>query len=132
MHCRPQLQAIDPAAQEQALRNHLGGFGFGVNAMESVAYLSGGEQARLVLALLAWQKPALLLLDEPTNHLDMEMRQALALALAEFEGAVVLVSHDMRLISQVILHSLLVVRRGDGCEELTFASSILQQARGMI
>ena len=95
-----QLQALDPTAPEQALRNHLGGFGFGTNAMESVAYLSGGEQARLVLALLAWQKPALLLLDEPTNHLDMEMRQALALALADFEGAVVLVSHDRHLLRE--------------------------------
>ncbi len=95
-----QLQAIDPRAPEQALRNHLGGFGFGANAMESVAYLSGGEQARLVLALLAWQKPALLLLDEPTNHLDMEMRQALALALADFEGAVILVSHDRHLLRE--------------------------------
>jgi ATP-binding cassette subfamily F protein 3 len=64
--------------------------------------LSGGEKARLVLCLLSWQKPHLLVLDEPTNHLDLEMREALALALQEFDGAVVLVSHDRQLLGSVV------------------------------
>ncbi len=82
-------------ATEQDCRNFLGGFGFnGDTALEPVAPFSGGEKARLVLALLVYQRPALLLLDEPTNHLDLEMRLALNMALQEFEGALVVVSHD--------------------------------------
>jgi len=93
------LQRLDRKAREQELRNFLGGFGFGGEAADSpVAPFSGGEQARLVLALLVWQRPNLLLLDEPTNHLDLEMRHALTLALQEFAGAVVLVSHDRHLL----------------------------------
>ncbi|MDT8310091.1 MAG: ATP-binding cassette domain-containing protein [Methylophaga sp.] len=89
------LQRLDREANEQELRNFLGGFGFhGDNALQSVAPFSGGEKARLVLAMLVYQRPALLLLDEPTNHLDLEMRLALAMALQEFEGALVIVSHD--------------------------------------
>ncbi len=84
---------------EQELRNFLGGFGFhGDKALEVVDTFSGGEKARLVLALLVWQKPNLLLLDEPTNHLDLEMREALTLALQGFEGAMVIVSHDRHLL----------------------------------
>ncbi len=89
------LQRLDREAGEQDLRNFLGGFGFhGDNALQPVAPFSGGEKARLVLALLVYQRPALLLLDEPTNHLDLEMRLALTMALQEFEGALVVVSHD--------------------------------------
>lgn len=84
---------------EQELRNFLGGFGFhGDQSLEPVDTFSGGEKARLVLALLVWQKPNLLLLDEPTNHLDLEMREALTLALQGFEGAMVIVSHDRHLL----------------------------------
>lgn len=90
-------------APEQDLRDFLAGFGFrGDRVFEPVAPFSGGEKARLVLALVAYQRPNLLLLDEPTNHLDLEMRQALAVALQDYEGAVVLVSHDRYLLSTVV------------------------------
>ncbi len=90
---------LDPKATEQGLRDYLGGFGFvGDRVGEPTAPFSGGEKARLVLALLVYQRPNLLLMDEPTNHLDLEMRQALALALQAFEGAMVLVSHDRHLL----------------------------------
>ncbi len=93
------LRRLDAEAEDQALRNFLGGFDFrGDRAFEPVGPFSGGEKARLVLALLVWQKPNLLLLDEPTNHLDLDMRAALALALQGYEGAVVLVSHDRHLL----------------------------------
>ncbi|WP_150276217.1 ATP-binding cassette domain-containing protein [Halopseudomonas salina] len=93
------LARIAPQEREQGLRNFLGGFDFhGARAEEPVLNFSGGEKARLALALIAWQKPNLLLLDEPTNHLDMEMRHALTLALQRFEGAMLLVSHDRALI----------------------------------
>ncbi|MRI31573.1 ABC transporter ATP-binding protein [Endozoicomonas sp. OPT23] len=93
------LQRISPTAREQELRNFLGGFGFhGDKALEIIEGFSGGEQARLALAIVAWEKPNLLLLDEPTNHLDLEMRHALTMALQLFEGAMVLVSHDRNLL----------------------------------
>ena len=96
------IQRLDKHATEQALRDYLGGFGFnGDAALAKVAPMSGGEKARLVLAMLVYQKPNLLLLDEPTNHLDLEMRHALNLALQGFEGAMVLVSHDRFLLSAV-------------------------------
>ncbi|GEA51367.1 ABC transporter ATP-binding protein [Vibrio inusitatus NBRC 102082] len=93
------LMQIAPNHTEQQLRDFLGSFGFqGEKALDKVAPFSGGEKARLVLALLVWQKPNLLLLDEPTNHLDLDMRQALTLALQTFEGAMVIVSHDRYLL----------------------------------
>jgi ATP-binding cassette, subfamily F, member 3 len=96
------IQRLDPKATEQSLRDFLGGFGFrGDDAMAKVAPMSGGEKARLVLALTVYQKPNLLLLDEPTNHLDLDMRHALNIALQGFEGAMVLVSHDRFLLSSV-------------------------------
>jgi ATP-binding cassette subfamily F protein 3 len=93
------LARIDPGARESVLRNWLGGFGFSDDAVfMPTAPFSGGEKSRLALALLVYRRPNLLLLDEPTNHLDLEMRQALAVALQEFSGAMVIVSHDRHLL----------------------------------
>jgi len=90
------------ASDEQGIRDHLGSFGFqGDRAFEPVARFSGGEKARLTLALLVARRPNLLLLDEPTNHLDIEMRQALTVALQSFEGGLIVVSHDRHLIKSV-------------------------------
>ncbi len=103
------LQRLDPKADAQSLRDFIGGFGFSHDrALSPVAPFSGGEKARLVLALLVYQRPNLLLLDEPTNHLDLEMRHALALALQDFEGALVVVSHDRHLLRSVTDKLLLV------------------------
>jgi ATP-binding cassette subfamily F protein 3 len=96
------LQRLDPRAREQDLRNFVGGFGFsGDAATGPVTVFSGGEKARLVLALLVYQRPNVLLLDEPTNHLDLEMRHALTMALQDFGGAMVIVSHDRFLLRSV-------------------------------
>ena len=93
------LQKLDPAAREQDLRNFLGGFDFrGDMTTDPVAPFSGGEKARLALAMIVWQRPNLLLLDEPTNHLDLEMRHALTLALQDYVGAMIVVSHDRHLL----------------------------------
>ena len=90
---------LAPNVREQELRNFLGGFNFpGEMVTSSIKPFSGGEKARLALALIAWQRPNLLLLDEPTNHLDLETREALTVALAQFEGTLVLVSHDRHLL----------------------------------
>jgi ATP-binding cassette subfamily F protein 3 len=93
------LARIAPDVREQELRNFLGSFNFPGNMVASpIAPFSGGEKARLALALIVWQRPNLLLLDEPTNHLDLETREALTEALAQFEGTVLLVSHDRHLL----------------------------------
>ncbi|MGI4849144.1 MAG: ATP-binding cassette domain-containing protein [Janthinobacterium lividum] len=93
------LGRIAPNVREQELRNFLGSFNFnGTMVTSKIAPFSGGEKARLALALIVWQKPNLLLLDEPTNHLDLETREALTMALAQFEGTLVLVSHDRHLL----------------------------------
>ena len=103
------LQRLRPAAREQEIRNFLGGFNFqGDTATGSIEHFSGGEKARLALAIIVWQKPNLLVLDEPTNHLDLEMRQALTEALQGYEGAVVLVSHDRYLLRNTVDNLLLV------------------------
>jgi len=97
------LRWLAPDEPEQPLRDFLGGFAFhGDMAVNPVAPLSGGEKARLVLALLVWNRPNLLLLDEPTNHLDLDMRHALTVALQTFEGAVVIVSHDRYLLNNTV------------------------------
>jgi len=96
------LGDIAPGVSTQQLRDFLGKWNFpGDRAFESVDKFSGGERARLALALIAWRQPNVLLLDEPTNHLDLDMREALAEALATFDGAIVLVSHDRHLIGLV-------------------------------
>ena len=94
------LEKLAPAEREQTFRNFLGGFDFrGDMVTQKVASLSGGEKARLALALIVWQRPNLLLLDEPTNHLDIDMREALAEALTGFEGGLIVVAHDRHLLS---------------------------------
>jgi len=96
------LQRLDARLSEREIRTYLGGFNFkNDKVLQTVGLFSGGEKARLVLALLIWQKPNLILLDEPTNHLDLEMRLALNQALQDFEGSVILVSHDRHLIRSV-------------------------------
>lgn len=106
------LNRLAPTTAEQTLRDFLGRFGFqGDKALENIGPFSGGEKARLVLALLVWQKPNLLLLDEPTNHLDLDMRQALTLALQSYEGAMVIVSHD-RFLLRATADDLYLVDKG--------------------
>ncbi len=96
------LRELSPNAATQAFRDFLGKWSFpGDRAFESIDGFSGGERARLALAMIAWRQPNVLLLDEPTNHLDLEMREALAEALSDFPGAIVLVSHDRHLIGLV-------------------------------
>ena len=103
------LQRLDPKAREQEIRNFLGGFNFhGDMALEPIRHFSGGEKARLALAIVVWQKPNLLLLDEPTNHLDLEMCHALTVALQAFEGAVIVVSHDRHLLRNTVDQFLLI------------------------
>jgi ATP-binding cassette subfamily F protein 3 len=106
------LTRLAPSTREQELRDYLGGFNFpGDMAASAIEHFSGGEKARLALALIVWQRPNLLLLDEPTNHLDLETREALAVALAQFEGTLVLVSHDRHLL-RATTEQLLIVADG--------------------
>ena len=101
------------SSREQDLRNFLGTFNFtGDMVKQNVGSMSGGEKARLVLAMIVWQRPNLLLLDEPTNHLDLATREALSMALNEFEGTVMLVSHDRAFLDRVVTS--LLVLEGDG------------------
>ncbi len=102
MHMVRLARDVGPPGREQELRDFLGSFRFvGEMVNQAVGSLSGGEKARLVLAMLVWQRPNLLLLDEPTNHLDLTTREALSMALNEFEGTVMLVSHDRALLREV-------------------------------
>ena len=106
------MQQLDAKASEADLRNFLGGFGFqGDRVFDQVEPFSGGEKARLVLAMLVYQRPNLLLLDEPSNHLDIEMRHALTIALQEFQGGIVLISHDRHLL-KMACDSLVLVNDG--------------------
>lgn len=94
------IRRLDGVARDQDIKNFVGRFGFsGERADERIEYFSGGEKARVALAMIAWQQPNLLLLDEPTNHLDLEMRESLNFALQQYEGAVILVSHDRYLLN---------------------------------
>ena len=103
------IQQLSPDVKEQDIRNYLGGFNFvGEMATQKIEPFSGGEKARLALAMLVWQKPNLLLLDEPTNHLDLDMRHALTVALQSFQGTMILVSHDRSLIEATTDQFLLI------------------------
>jgi ATP-binding cassette, subfamily F, member 3 len=103
------LQRLSPKAREQEILDFLGGFNFrGESATKAIAPFSGGEKARLALAMVVWQKPNLLVLDEPTNHLDLDMRHAMEVALQAYEGAVLLVSHDRHMLRNTVEELLLV------------------------
>jgi len=113
MHMVRLARDVGPPGREQELRDFLGQFRFtGEMVNQAVGSLSGGEKARLVLAMLVWQRPNLLLMDEPTNHLDLTTREALSVALNEFEGTVMLVSHDRALLRETCDEFWLVTRGG--------------------
>ncbi|MGE8540167.1 MAG: ATP-binding cassette domain-containing protein [Acinetobacter sp.] len=131
----PMLQLAriaDKKISEAALRSFLGSFGFSGERMDTPSEsFSGGERARLALALIVWQRPNVLILDEPTNHLDLDMRHALTMALQDFEGAVVLVSHERQLVASVC-DELILVHGGQSREfdgDLVAYADWLRQAR---
>jgi len=106
------IRRVDPKLSDQGIRNYLGGFDFrGDRVNELINIFSGGEKARLALALVAYSKPNLLLMDEPTNHLDIDMRQALTVALQTFDGAILLISHDRHLLTNAV-DSFLLLDKG--------------------
>ena len=110
------IQRISPTATDQVVRNFLGGFDFhNDKALDPIRDFSGGEKARLALALIVWQRPNLLLLDEPTNHLDIEMRHALTMALQNYEGALLVISHDRHLLRNTV-DEFYLVADGTLCE----------------
>jgi len=103
------IHRLDRKLREQEIRNYLGGFDFrGDKVHEPIRTFSGGEKTRLALAMVAFAKPNILLLDEPTNHLDMDMRQALTIALQDFDGAILLISHDRHLLANTVDSFLLI------------------------
>ena len=110
------LYRLKPEATEQEIRNFIGSFGFNNDqALSTIENFSGGEQARLALAMIAWQQPNLLILDEPTNHLDLEMRHSLTVALQTYEGAVIVVSHDRHLLKNTV-DQFVVVNHGNAAD----------------
>jgi ATP-binding cassette subfamily F protein 3 len=133
------LQKLAPTTREQELRNFLGSFNFpGDMVTSKIAPFSGGEKARLALALIVWQRPNLLLLDEPTNHLDLETREALTDALAQFEGTLVVVSHDRHLL-RATTEQFIIVENGrlrefdgdlDDYKEWLFQTKLAKPAAG--
>ncbi len=128
------IQRLSPDVSEQLIRNFLGSFNsHGDKALEAIRPFSGGEKARLALALIVWQKPNLLILDEPTNHLDLEMRHALTLALQMYQGALVVISHDRHLLKNTVDQFYLVANStvrffdGDLQDYQSWLKSTLQQ-----
>ena len=124
------LAKVEKKVTESEIRNFLGGFNFrGDKAKDVIKNFSGGEKARLALAIIAFQKPNLLLMDEPTNHLDMDMRQALTVALQDFSGAIVLISHDRHLLANTVDEFLIInegkIERFNG-DLLDYRKMILQ------
>ena len=124
------LVKVEEKATESEIRNFLGGFNFrGDKAKDVIKNFSGGEKARLALAIIAFQRPNLLLMDEPTNHLDMDMRQALTVALQDFTGAIVLISHDRHLLANTVDEFLIInegkIERFNG-DLLDYRKMILQ------
>ena len=124
------LVKVEEKATESEIRNFLGGFNFrGDKAKDVIKNFSGGEKARLALAIIAFQRPNLLLMDEPTNHLDMDMRQALTVALQDFSGAIVLISHDRHLLANTVDEFLIInegkIERFNG-DLLDYRKMILQ------
>jgi len=130
------IQRLSPTTSEQVIRNFLGGFNFHADkALDPIRPFSGGEKARLALALIVWQKPNLLVLDEPTNHLDLEMRHALTVALQLYKGALVIISHDRHLLKNTVDQFYLVANQrlrlfdGDLSDYQQWLKESLQQSK---